>query len=50
MGFNGVGKIISFYMVVGLVCMDKGEIYFDDLDMFDLVMYERVCKGIGYLF
>lgn len=43
------GKTTSFYMVVGLVRMDKGEIHLDDLDMSDLAMHERARKGIGYL-
>ncbi|MFE1654426.1 LPS export ABC transporter ATP-binding protein, partial [Acinetobacter baumannii] len=46
---NGAGKTTSFYMVVGLVRMDKGEIHLDDLDMSDLAMHERARKGIGYL-
>lgn len=49
LGPNGAGKTTSFYMVVGLVRMDKGEIYLDDLDMSDLAMHERARKGIGYL-
>lgn len=49
LGPNGAGKTTSFYMVVGLVRMDKGEIYLDDLDISDLAMHERARKGIGYL-
>ena len=49
LGPNGAGKTTSFYMVVGLVRMDKGEIPLDDLDMSDLAMHERARKGIGYL-
>lgn len=49
LGPNGAGKTTSFYMVVGLVRMDKGEIYLDDLDLSDLAMHERAQKGIGYL-
>ncbi|MBD8008714.1 MULTISPECIES: LPS export ABC transporter ATP-binding protein [Acinetobacter] len=49
LGPNGAGKTTSFYMVVGLVRMDKGEIYLDDLDLSDLAMHERARKGIGYL-
>ena len=48
-GANGAGKTTSFYMVVGLVQMDKGEIHLDDLDLSDLAMHERAQKGIGYL-
>ncbi|MFI7964839.1 ATP-binding cassette domain-containing protein, partial [Acinetobacter baumannii] len=40
LGPNGAGKTTSFYMVVGLVRMDKGEIHLDDLDMSDLAMHE----------
>ncbi|AXY60497.1 LPS export ABC transporter ATP-binding protein [Acinetobacter chinensis] len=49
LGPNGAGKTTSFYMVVGLVRMDKGEIRLDDLDLSDLAMHERARKGIGYL-
>lgn len=49
LGPNGAGKTTSFYMVVGLVRMDKGEIYLDDLDLSDLAMHERARKGVGYL-
>ena len=49
LGPNGAGKTTSFYMVVGLVRMDKGEIHLDDLDISDLAMHERALKGIGYL-
>lgn len=49
LGPNGAGKTTSFYMVVGLVQMDKGEIYLDDLDISDLAMHERARQGIGYL-
>lgn len=49
LGPNGAGKTTSFYMVVGLVRMDKGEIHLDELDLSDLAMHERARKGIGYL-
>ena len=49
LGPNGAGKTTSFYMVVGLVRMDKGEFYTDDLDFSDLVMQESVRKALGYL-
>ena len=49
LGPNGAGKTTSFYMVVGLVRMDKGEIHLNDLDLSDLAMHERARKGIGYL-
>ncbi|WP_407411938.1 LPS export ABC transporter ATP-binding protein [Acinetobacter sp.] len=49
LGPNGAGKTTSFYMVVGLVRMDKGEIHLDHLDLSDLAMHERARQGIGYL-
>ena len=49
LGPNGAGKTTSFYMVVGLVQMDKGEIHLDQLDISDLAMHERARQGIGYL-
>lgn len=49
LGPNGAGKTTSFYMVVGLVRMDKGEIYLDNEDLSHLAMHERARKGIGYL-
>lgn len=49
LGPNGAGKTTSFYMVVGLVRMDRGEIHLDELDLSDLAMHERARKGIGYL-
>ena len=49
LGPNGAGKTTSFYMVVGLVRMDKGEIHLDNEDISDLAMHQRARKGIGYL-
>ena len=49
LGPNGAGKTTSFYMVVGLVRMDKGSIHLDDIDLSHLAMHERARKGIGYL-
>lgn len=49
LGPNGAGKTTSFYMVVGLVRMDKGAIHLDDLDLSHLSMHQRARKGIGYL-
>ena len=45
LGPNGAGKTTCFYMVVGLVRMDKGEIHLDQLDLSDLAMHERARKG-----
>lgn len=49
LGPNGAGKTTSFYMVVGLVRMDRGRIRLDDRDLSHLAMHERARYGIGYL-
>jgi lipopolysaccharide export system ATP-binding protein len=49
LGPNGAGKTTSFYMIVGLVKPNLGNIYLDDLDITDFPMYKRAQQGIGYL-
>lgn len=49
LGPNGAGKTTSFYMVVGLVNMDKGQIRLGEQDISPLAMHERAKVGIGYL-
>ena len=49
LGPNGAGKTTSFYMIVGLVKPNSGEIYLDDKNITDLPMYKRAKKGVGYL-
>lgn len=49
LGPNGAGKTTSFYMLVGLVSMDKGSICLDEQDLSLLSMHERAQAGIGYL-
>lgn len=49
LGPNGAGKTTSFYMVVGLVKPDEGEVYLNDQNITDLPMYKRAQMGIGYL-
>lgn len=49
LGPNGAGKTTSFYMVVGLVNMDKGQIHVGSQDISPLAMHERAKVGIGYL-
>jgi lipopolysaccharide export system ATP-binding protein len=49
LGPNGAGKTTSFYMVVGLVAADKGNIYLDDHDLTNMAMHDRARMGIGYL-
>ncbi|MGC8926006.1 MAG: LPS export ABC transporter ATP-binding protein [Calditerrivibrio sp.] len=49
LGPNGAGKTTTFYMVVGIVNPDDGNIYFDDEDITELPIYIRAKKGISYL-
>lgn len=49
LGPNGAGKTTSFYMIVGLVAPDSGEVFIDDLNITALPMHERARMGIGYL-
>ncbi|XZG70075.1 LPS export ABC transporter ATP-binding protein [Chitinibacteraceae bacterium HSL-7] len=49
LGPNGAGKTTSFYMIVGLVARDGGEIRLDDTDIGGLPMHVRAQMGIGYL-
>ncbi len=49
LGPNGAGKTTTFYMVVGLIKADKGEVFLDDLNITKLPMYKRAQMGIGYL-
>ena len=49
LGPNGAGKTTSFYMIVGLVKPNSGNIYLDDMNITDYPMYKRAQQGIGYL-
>ncbi len=49
LGPNGAGKTTSFYMTVGLIKPDSGNVYLDKLDITTLPMYKRAQAGIGYL-
>lgn len=49
LGPNGAGKTTSFYMIVGLIKPNSGEIYLDDQNITPLPMYKRAKLGIGYL-
>jgi lipopolysaccharide export system ATP-binding protein len=49
LGPNGAGKTTTFYMVVGLIKPDEGEVYLNDERITDLPMYKRAQMGIGYL-
>jgi lipopolysaccharide export system ATP-binding protein len=49
LGPNGAGKTTSFYMIVGLLRADGGQIYLEGREITDLPMYKRCRLGMGYL-
>jgi lipopolysaccharide export system ATP-binding protein len=49
LGPNGAGKTTSFYMVVGLVTPDQGQILLNDLNITQYPMYKRARAGLSYL-
>jgi lipopolysaccharide export system ATP-binding protein len=49
LGPNGAGKTTSFYMTVGLIKPDSGDVYLNDENITALPMYRRAQMGIGYL-
>ena len=49
LGPNGAGKTTCFYMIVGLVKADEGNILINDSDVTKLPMHGRARQGIGYL-
>ena len=49
LGPNGAGKTTTFYMVVGLVKPNGGEIWLDDKNLTEVTMNIRAQEGIGYL-
>jgi lipopolysaccharide export system ATP-binding protein len=49
LGPNGAGKTTCFYMIVGLVRAEKGQIRIDEDDITRLPMHGRARKGLGYL-
>ncbi len=49
LGPNGAGKTTTFYMILGLINPDGGEIFFDEHNISKLPVYKRARLGIGYL-
>ena len=49
LGPNGAGKTTCFYMIVGLVPADAGQILLDGKDITSEPMYARAKYGVGYL-
>lgn len=49
LGPNGAGKTTSFYMIVGLISPDSGQVLLDGREITSLPMYQRARRGISYL-
>lgn len=49
LGPNGAGKTTSFYMIVGLVFCNSGQVLLNDIDITKMPMHSRARLGIGYL-
>lgn len=49
LGPNGAGKTTSFYMIVGLVKPDSGQVLFEGENVTTLPMHRRARMGMGYL-
>jgi lipopolysaccharide export system ATP-binding protein len=49
LGPNGAGKTTCFYMIVGLVVVDGGDILLDDQNITHLPIHRRAQLGLGYL-
>jgi lipopolysaccharide export system ATP-binding protein len=49
LGPNGAGKTTCFYMMVGLVAMDGGELYLNDARLTHMPMHRRARLGLSYL-
>ena len=49
LGPNGAGKTTTFYSIVGLVRVNSGKVFIDDVDITSKPMYKRAQMGVGYL-
>ncbi|MBU0899389.1 LPS export ABC transporter ATP-binding protein [bacterium] len=49
LGPNGAGKTTTFYIMVGLISSDHGQVKINDLDITKFPMYKRARLGVGYL-
>jgi lipopolysaccharide export system ATP-binding protein len=49
LGPNGAGKTTTFYMTIGIIKADKGQVLLDDEDITNYPMHLRARRGVGYL-
>ncbi|MBU0985947.1 MAG: LPS export ABC transporter ATP-binding protein [Proteobacteria bacterium] len=49
LGPNGAGKTTTFYMTVGMIKPDSGQVFLNHEDITGYPMYMRARKGVGYL-
>ncbi len=49
LGPNGAGKTTTFYMTVGMIKPDSGNVFLDDVEITRIAMYKRARMGLGYL-
>ena len=49
LGPNGAGKTTTFYIIVGLISPETGEVLLDEESITPLPMYQRARKGVSYL-
>ncbi len=49
LGPNGAGKTTCFYMIVGLIKPDSGNIFLNNIDISPIQIHQRAALGIGYL-
>ena len=49
LGPNGAGKTTTFYMTVGIIRPDKGQVFIDNEEITRYPMHQRARRGIGYL-
>ena len=49
LGPNGAGKTTTFYITIGMIKPDEGQVFLNDEDITDYPMYLRARRGVGYL-
>ncbi len=49
LGPNGAGKTTTFYMIVGMIRPNAGQVFLDNTEITTIPMYKRARMGVGYL-